>query len=106
MDQPRKSMHLNEVTPGMTLAEDVLTLRGKLILPQGTVMTEAVLTVLTRYEVTEISVLLSDELATQENEAERQRHRERIAHLFRLHDDGAGDLLRQQLLRFRVGVTA
>ena len=104
MDHHVKTMHLDEVTPGMTLAEDLLTLRGKMILPKGAVLTEAAISALRRYEVTQAVILLSEELAARETEAEREHQRERIARLFRK-DDGADAtiLLHWQILRFRLG---
>lgn len=104
MDHRVKTMHLDEVSPGMALAEDLLTLRGKMILPKGAVLTGSVIGALRRYEVTQVPILLSEELAARETEAEHEHQRERIARLFRK-DDGADAtiLLHWQILRFRLG---
>lgn len=103
MDPRVKTMQLDEVMPGMVLAEDLLTLRGKMVLPKDAVLTEAVIGALHRYEVKQVVILLSEELAAQESESEHDHHRERIARLFRKDDGGdATSLLHRQILRFRL----
>jgi len=100
-----KQMALDDVQPGMVLGEDLLTPRGKMILPKGTELTETTLASLHRYEeVQTLSIQLSDAMLAQEEAAERDRFEQRIARLFRHSDqDKAATLLRQHVTLFRLG---
>lgn len=101
-----KQLDIDEATPGMTLAEDALNPRGKMVMPQGAVLTEASIDGLRRHDVTQLSVALPDEEAAKQAEAERQQQLQRIAHLFRHCDENQpAAQLRQYLTRYRQGET-
>jgi hypothetical protein len=103
MSNRSKQMALNDVMPGMVLAEDLLTPRGKVILPKGATLTDSTLNSLKRYEVETLTVVLSEEMSAAEEAAERTRYQERIESLFRKSSDKAAALLRQYVSAFRAG---
>lgn len=104
MKQRARQLSIDEAQPGMTLAEDVLNPGGKMILPQGAVLTETSINGLRRYEVVQVVVALPDEEAAEEAAAERQRQLDRIARLFRSTDQSPTNaVLRQYLTRYRQG---
>lgn len=102
MSNRSKQIALAEALPDMVLAEDLLTARGKLILPKGAALTDKTIASLHRYEVRDLVVQLSDALSAAEEAAEKARHQERITHLFRKSaEDKAGNLLKQYVTQFR-----
>lgn len=104
MNQRTKSLPLPELQVGMTLAEDLLTPRGRVVLPKDSVLTAEAIVGLARYEVEKVTVLLSDEAAAAEQALEAARHRDRIERLFRNSGDGqASGLLRQYVSAYRLG---
>lgn len=107
MTRRAKQMTLDELQPGMVMAEDLRTPRGQVILPEGATLTEATIASLHRYQVTTLSILLSDELSAAEEAAEKARHEARIARLFRKSaGDKASVLLQQHVTTFRLGPQA
>ena len=104
MAKRSKQIALSDAAAGMVLAEDLLTPRGKLIMPKGAVLTDNTITSLTRYDIDNLIVELSDDASIAEEAAERARQQERIARLFRNSDqDAAALLLKQQVTAFRMG---
>lgn len=102
MSKRSRQIALDEAAPDMVLAEDLLTPRGKVILPQGSVLTAKAIDSLHRYDVDKLTVRLPDETAAAEEAAEKERQFERIALLFRKSaEDKAGNLLRQYVTQFR-----
>jgi hypothetical protein len=88
----------------MVLSEDLLTPRGKVILPKGATLTDVSLASLRRYEVETLPIELSDELSAAEEAAELAQLQERIIRLFRKStDDKAAMLLQQYVTLFRLG---
>lgn len=78
---------LEQATAGMTLARNLLDAKGRVLMPHGTQLSAATITVLARRDVTKLWVLL--ETPTQATDiksleaAQRQHHKERLARLFR-----------------------
>ena len=102
MTKRAKEMALDEVTPGMVLSEDLLTPRGKVILPKDTTLTDLNLKSLRRYEIEKLPIFLSDDMSATEDAAEKASHQQRIESLFRNSaNDKAGNLLRQYVTLFR-----
>ncbi|MBI1891522.1 MAG: hypothetical protein HYS18_12800 [Burkholderiales bacterium] len=102
MSKRSKQIALDEAEPDMVLAEDLLTPRGKVILPQGATLTAKTIESLHRYEVSSLRVELSDDVSAAEDAAEKERQLERITRLFRKSaEDKAATLLKQYVTQFR-----
>ncbi|MES2114355.1 MAG: hypothetical protein V4578_04350 [Pseudomonadota bacterium] len=99
---------LAQVAPGMVLSDELLDMQGHVLLPQGTVLTEAMLELMPRHGIAVLPIerppISHDELA-----ASRHHYQQRIDHLFRKHDpdhdaDWATGLLRRYVSDFRLGM--
>lgn len=98
---------LSQVTPGMVLSDELLDVQGQVLLPQGTVLTEAILALMPRHGIGMLSVVHSG-ISEEQLEASREHHRQRLDRLFRHNDrDADGDwattLLRSYVEEFRLG---
>lgn len=102
MRSERREMALDEVSPGMTLADDVRDAGGSVLLPGGTLLTEAHLASLRRRGVERLALAVPVRLDDAAREAELQRIESRLAHLFRgCAGNAAAADLRQRLLDYR-----
>lgn len=98
-----KQLGLDDVSPGMILSDDLLDGHGQVLLPQGVTLTEATLASLRRHAV-EVLPILCEALSEADVAAERERHKQRLATLFRKHtDDEATALLLEYVTHFRLG---
>ena len=98
-----KQLDLDDVAAGMVLSEDVLDAHGGILLPQQTVLTEALLTSLRRCGIDTVQVVNQD-ISEQDWQAERERLQQRLSRLFRnSRGDGAAAALLQQVTEYRVG---
>ena len=98
---------LADVRPGMVLSDVLLDVQGQVLLPQGAVLTEAMLALMPRHGI-EMLPVEAGEASPEETAATRQHHEARIAHLFRKNDpeaeqDWATALLRSHVSHFRAG---
>lgn len=98
---------LAEVRPGMVLSDVLLDVQGQVLLPQGAVLTEAMLALMPRHGI-EMLPVETGAVSPQEEQATRQHHEARIAHLFRKTDPDAGadwatSLLQRFVRDFRIG---
>ena len=103
-----RQIALDEAKPGMVLSDDLLDHHGNVLLVQGCVLTNSMLAALRRHRVTMLPVL-GDESSAADQEAERMRHENRLARLFRKPGDAAEDatgLLQQYVHYFRVGASS
>jgi len=102
---PRRNheITLAQAGPGMILSDDLLDEHGNILLPAGAVLTETSIAGLRRREVDTVPV--QGEEVGEDDAAARERHRARLAHLFRNHrdDDLATEILRQFVVKFRLG---
>lgn len=73
---------LAQVRPGMTLSDELLDMHGHVLLPEGTVLTEALLALMPRHGIDVLPIALAVEPA--ELAALHQHQRERVDYLFRL----------------------
>jgi hypothetical protein len=99
---------LAEVRPGMVLSDVLLDVQGHVLLPQGTVLTEAMLALMPRHGIA-ILPIVKDEVAPEVVAATLQHHEARIAELFRKNDPDSGSdwataTLRRFVTDFRLGV--
>ena len=98
---------LAEVQPGMVLSDELLDVQGHVLLPQGTVLTEAMLALMPRHGIGMLPIV-SDEVTPDQVVAKLQHNEARIARLFRKNDpdddnDWATGLLRRFVSDFRLG---
>jgi hypothetical protein len=99
---------LAQVQPGMVLSDELLDVQGHVLLPQGTVLTEAMLALMPRHGIAVLPIASDDAASADELQASRQHHDERLAQLFRKNDpdddnDWATGLLRRFVSDFRFG---
>jgi len=97
---------LEQVQPGMVLAEELLDVQGHVLLPQGTTLTAAMLALMPRHGIEILPIVVSG-VSEQELTLQREQHQKRIAHLFRKQDpenaaDWATLLLRSHVEDFRL----
>ena len=98
---------LAEVRAGMVLSDLLLDVQGQVLLPQGTVLTEAMLALMPRHGI-EMLPVEGGAASPEEQQASRHHHEARIAHLFRKTDPDAGDdwattMLQRFVRDFRAG---
>jgi len=99
---------LADVRPGMVLSDVLLDVQGQVLLPQGAVLTEAMLALMPRHGI-EMLPVEAGEASPEETAATRQHHEARIAQLFRKNDPDSGSdwataTLRRFITDFRLGV--
>ena len=99
---------LAEVRPGMVLSDVLLDVQGHVLLPQGTVLTEAMLALMPRHGIAVLPILKA-EVSAEVAQAKLSHHEARIAQLFRKNDadsdsDWATALLRRFVSDFRLGI--
>lgn len=103
MPERSRCIDLDDAEPGMVLAAAVLDRNAAMLLPDATVLTADMLTSLRRRGIDTLMVF-GGEISDEEMEAERQRKRKRIDHLFRRCPPGtACSALKEALLDYRVG---
>jgi len=99
---------LAAVRPGMVLSDVLLDVQGKVLLAQGTVLTEAMLALMPRHGIAVLPIV-KDEVAPETVAATLQHHEARLARLFRKNDPDSGSdwataTLRRFVTDFRFGV--
>ena len=102
-----QNISLEKVQAGMILSDQLLDVQGHVLLPQGTVLTEAMLALMPRHGIG-ILPILSPEVSEEDLEAVREHHQKRLAKLFRHNDpddnnDWATGLLRRFVEDYRLG---
>lgn len=101
---------LAEVRPGMVLSDVLLDVQGHVLLPQGTVLTDAMLALMPRHGIAVLPIM-REEVAPEVAQAALAHHQARIDQLFRKNDadsdsDWATALLRRYVSDFRLGNTS
>jgi hypothetical protein len=99
---------LPQVQAGMILSDELLDAQGHVLLPQGAVLTEAMLALMPRHGIAVLPIV-KDEVSPEQAEATLHHHEARIAHLFRKNDadsdsDWATATLRRFVTDFRLGI--
>jgi hypothetical protein len=98
-----KQVDVDEAVAGMVLSQAVRDGRGGILLPENTVLTDALLTSLRRRGIDRIDVVNND-LSAEQLHVECERVQRRLVRLFRKCDaDRIGALLLQQLTEYRLG---
>ena len=98
---------LAEVRPGMVLSDVLLDVHGNVLLPQGTVLTEAMLALMPRHGISVLPIT-REQVTPEVVAATLQLHEARLAHLFRKNDPDSGSdwataTLRRFVTDFRLG---
>jgi hypothetical protein len=78
-----------QVRPGMVLSDVLLDQHGQVLLPQGAILTAAIIALLPRHGIEMLAVLRSD--APAEPAPDHAALEKRLAHLFRKKGTGAGE---------------
>lgn len=97
---------LAQVEPGMVLSDELLDVQGHVLLPQGTVLTDATIALMPRHGITMLPIAITAEPTQEELAARQARQLERLEHLFRKSDldsDWATALLYRFVTDFRLG---
>jgi len=81
---------LEQIRPGMILSDVLLDARGQVLLPQGAVLTENMLSLMPRHGIEMLSIQ-APPLSPEEQAALLESYRTRLAHLFRKHDPADPD---------------
>ncbi|MES2261497.1 MAG: hypothetical protein V4724_23510 [Pseudomonadota bacterium] len=102
---------LAQVQAGMILSDELLDVQGHVLLPQGTVLTDAMIALMPRHGIAMLPIALAAGPSEEEQAAGREHHAQRIATLFRKNDpdsdsDWATALLRRFITDFRLGQEA
>ena len=93
-----RHLTLAQVQAGMVLSDELLDVQGHVLLPQGTVLTEAMLALMPRHGIEMLPVLGTD-VPEEEKMAARSQHQQRLARLFRKNDPDSADDWSTRLLR-------
>jgi hypothetical protein len=96
-------MDLDDVVAGMTLWDAVLDARGEILLPEATILTDAMLASLRRRGIDMVYVV-NDDISEADLQAERERVQQRLASLFRkCQTNPACGVLLQRITEYKLG---
>ncbi|MES2757639.1 MAG: hypothetical protein V4693_09725 [Pseudomonadota bacterium] len=87
MSSAYQHLALADVRPGMVLSDELLDQQGQVLLPQGAVLTVAIIALLPRHGIDMLAVLRSGADAAVAD-PDHPALQARLAHLFRRHDAG------------------
>ena len=107
MTRSYKLVMIESAVPGMVLSDNLLDRHGKVLLPEGTALTDKMLESLKRHDMEMIPVFV-EALTEEEREMRRQVRQARLERLFRKRDyddseEKANSVLLEYLQRFRQG---
>lgn len=103
MNANTKPFHIDVVTAGMTLSDDVLGERGDLIVAQGVVLTEALIAALRRRGLEMLPIVDPAAVAVPESQPSKSQQ-EQLALLFRhFADRPANQHLLRLVTQYRAG---
>ncbi|HEV7813574.1 MAG TPA: hypothetical protein VGP06_00560 [Janthinobacterium sp.] len=110
MTASHQHLALAQVQAGMILSDELLDIQGHVLLPQGTVLTDAMLALMPRHGIAALPIVRSG-VSDEELALRRERHRQGLARLFRKNDPGsdadwATGLLRRFAEVYRLGKEA
>ncbi len=98
-----QQLALDEVTPGMVLADNLLDAQGQTLLPKGAELSEQMLESLRRHNIGSLRIV-TGELSAEEIAAQRAYLQTRLTSLFRNSDgEDANGLLQRYIHKFRLG---
>ena len=98
-----QQLALDEVTPGMVLADNLLDAQGQILLPKGAELSEQMLESLRRHDISSLRIFMG-ELSEEEAAAQRAYLKSRLTRLLRNSDgEDANGLLQNYVRKFRLG---
>ncbi|WP_175626126.1 MULTISPECIES: hypothetical protein [Oxalobacteraceae] len=98
-----QQLALDDVTPGMVLADNLLDAQGQILLPKGAELSEQMLESLRRHDISSLRIFMG-ELSEEEAAAQRAYLQSRLTRLFRNSDgEDANGLLQNYVRKFRLG---
>jgi len=84
MSQKHRYLPIARISAGMVLADELLDKMGHVLLPAGTQLTQNMINSMEHHDVHQLSIVIEEtEEEKQEELAERQRKRDRLAIVFR-----------------------
>ncbi len=106
MNKRHRYVPLEKITPGTSLADDLLDKLGHVLLPAGTLLTASILKAVAHHDIHQLSIADEDlqNHAQQEQEDEQNQARKlaRLAQLFRHSpNEGPNEMLKNYLERYR-----
>ncbi|HEX9171642.1 MAG TPA: hypothetical protein VF861_03190, partial [Telluria sp.] len=90
MSAAYRHLALAQVRPGMVLSDVLLDRQGQVLLPQGAILSAAMISLLPRHDIEMLAVLRSDG-DDAEAQPDPDQVRQRLATLFRKHQQGDND---------------
>ena len=98
---------LDQVRPGMILSDVLLDAHGQVLLPQGAVLTENMLSLMPRHDI-DMLPITAPGMSPEEQARQQEVHRARLDYLFRKHDpdnpaDAATSMLHSYVSSYRLG---
>ena len=101
---------LDQVRAGMTLSDVLLDAHGQVLLPQGAVLTENMLSLMPRHGI-DMLPITAPGMSPEEQARQQEAHRARLDYLFRkydpdLPDDAATSMLHSYVSSYRLGAQA
>jgi hypothetical protein len=107
MATSHRHLPLDQVRAGMVLSDQLLDIQGKVLLPEGAVLTEATLALMPRHGIEALPIVMAG-VSDEELAQQREHHRQTLAQLFRKNDpddgaDWATGLLRSFVSDYRLG---
>lgn len=98
-----RQIDIDDANEGMTLAEPILDAHNDVLLPEGTVLTDANLRSLRRRSI-DYLFIINGEVSEEEMRAEQERIRKRLEHLFRKsRAGGTNAALMSCITEYRIG---
>lgn len=98
-----RQVYIDDLLPGMVLAAPVLDSNGRVLLPAGVALSAETIRSVYRRGIERLTVF-DGEMSPEELEAERQRIRSRLDHLFRrCPANEAARVIRRVVLDYRIG---
>lgn len=102
-----QTLALQQVRPGMILSDVLLDAHGQVLLPQGAVLTENMLSLMPRHGI-EMLPIQAPDMTPEEKAAQQDAYRARLAYLFRRYDpdnpdDAATSILHGYINSYRLG---
>lgn len=98
---------LDQVHPGMILSDVLLDAHGQVLLPQGAVLTENMLSLMPRHGI-DMLPISAPGISPEEQAKQQEAHRARLDYLFRKYDpdhpaDAATSMLHSYVSSYRLG---